>query len=381
MKSILSSIICLLVMFSQFQNVNAQSTHTFTYHQISATDDSWVAGQDWQHVICGNGNRVVWFKQTNPKKVFVMNSDGSGMLELADLGTDRLSQVNISDDGTKVVYVGGPFAAGHQIHYINADGTGENMILALGGLHSKTLRITGDGNTVFFNAVQNTSIAGGGGALERGVYSMTTSGGGLTQVAGPAQVATSLGIAASDVGGFSAGSNGPTIDVSYDGTRVIFMAKDDLNGDHHVFTSNGTAVNHIYGPVQWIPGVGISSDGEKIAFTTNPTGGDRQGFTANYDGTGLQMIASNNDMFYFSDGNSLGDRVSLTENGSHVRCPWPSVQHRWKHCSAGFRQHRRISRSADDRWIGGKTKHDQRWVADPVLFLGACERSDPVVYS
>lgn len=297
-------------------SANCQTTTTtITYQQITSLEESHVGGQDWQHVISGNGNKIVWYKQTNPKQVFTANADGSGLLSIADWGSDRLSQVDINDDGTRVIYVGGPFSGGSQINSVNADGSSEQMLIALDHLSVKTIRLTGNGSSVFFNVNSNSTISGGGGPIDRGVYSIPYGGGVHSLVAGPSDVATALGISASDVGVFSGGSNGPTIDVSEDGANVIFIAENDLDGTHHVFTKGSSGVHHIFGPVLWVPGVGISSDGQKIAFTTNPS--NREGYVANFDGSGLTMIASTDDIA-FTDGNSRGDRICLTENGSKV---------------------------------------------------------------
>lgn len=291
--------------------------NTFTYTQITALTESHVVGQDWQHVISDNGNKVAWYRQSNPKQVYVANADGSGQQSIVDMGTDRLSQVDISADGTKVVYVGGPFAAGHIANFINADGSGDVQLFALNELRMHTLKIAGDGSKAFFNIYTNANIASGGGPIERGVYSINLDGTGLTQVVGPADVAAVLGVSASDIGTFYGGSNGPSIDVSYDGTEVVFMARNDVNNRHYVFTTNN-GTTEILGPFLWVGAVGISPDGTKVAATINSSDGNREGWVANYDGTGLQMIASNDDMFYFTNGNSQGDAISLTSNGSKV---------------------------------------------------------------
>ncbi len=290
--------------------------NTYTYKQITKLTESHVAGQDWQHVISDNGNKAAWYRQTNPKQVYVINTDGTGQTSIVDMGTDRLTQVDISADGSKVVYVGGPFASGHRANFINADGSGDTPLIELGELRMHTLKIAGDGSKAFFNIYTDANIAGGGGSIERGLYSINLDGTGLTQLAGPATVAGLLGINAADVGPFYGGSNGPSIDVSYDGTEVIFIAKDNANGGHYVFTLH-SGVTEILGPYQWLNGVGISADGTKVAASVNDAG-SHEGWVANYDGTGLQMIASNDDMFYYTNGNSRGDAVSLTSNGSKV---------------------------------------------------------------
>lgn len=316
-----AQLLFLSILFFSSQAFAQAISRTITYNQITNFSESPVAGQDWQHVLSDNGNKVVWFKQTNPKKVFVINPDGSGMLELADLGSDRLTEVDITEDGTKVVYIGGPFSGGSQINIINSDGSGYQMLFALTGLHIKTVRITADGNKVFFCVYTNSTIAGGGGSIERGVYSINPDGTGLTQVVGPADVATNLGIPVADVGPFSGGSNGPVIDVSHDGSELVFMAKNEDTNDHYVFTAN-SGITNVNGPFQWLPAVGISSDGTKVAMVVNDEG-NYEGWVCGYDGSGLSMIASNDDMYYFSDGSSKGDQVNLTANGSHVLFDFP----------------------------------------------------------
>lgn len=305
-----------LVLFGCLNSYSQTVHNTLTYTQITRLTESHVGGQDWQHVLSDNGDKVVWFKQTNDKQVFVANADGSGMNSIVDLGSDRLTQVDISADGTKVVYVGGPFAAGHTANFINTDGSGYVQLFALNELRMHTLKISGDGTKAFFNIYTDANLPNGGGPIERGVYSVNLDGTGLTQVAGPADVATALGVSASDIGSFYGGSSGPSIDVSHDGSELVFVARNDVNNRHYVFTTSG-GITEAFGPFQWLNGVGISSDGSTIAASVNDSG-NNEGWVSTYDGTNPQMIASNDDMFYFCDGNSRGDAVSLTSDGSKV---------------------------------------------------------------
>lgn len=309
-----SALFMSLIIFFVFTSDAQTILRTFTYHQITDFTESHVAGQDWQHVLSDNGNKVVWYKQTNPKKVIVINSDGTGYNEVVDMGTERLSQVDISADGSKIVYVGGLFFSGHRANFVNADGSGDTPLIELNELRMHTLKIAGDGSKAFFNIYTDASIVGGG-SIERGLYSINLDGTGLTQIAGPADVATSLGINSTDVGTFYGGSSGHSIDVSYDGTEIIFTAKSNADGKYYVFTANG-GITKILGPFDYLNAVGISPDGTKVAACVND-GGNHEGWVSNYDGSSLQMIASNED-FYFSNGNGLGDQVSLTENGSQV---------------------------------------------------------------
>lgn len=313
-KALPTYVLFAFLVVTGLSNAKAQTIlRTFTHHQITKFTETHVGGQDWQHVLSDDGNKVVWFKQTSPKKVFVMNPDGSGMQEIVDMGSDRLTQVDISADGTKIVYVGGPFGDGHHANFINSSGTGNLDLVGFSTLHINALKISGNGAKVFFNLITNTSILGGG-AAEKGVYSINTDGTGLTQVASSADVAAALSINVADVGAFYGAGSGAGIDVSYDASRLIFIA--GANGEYHVFTKDGSTVTHIHSST-YIGAVGISRDGEKIAFTTNVSGGDREGWVANFDGSGKVRLASNEDI-YFSNGNSLGDQVCLTANGSHV---------------------------------------------------------------
>lgn len=273
-------------------------------------------GQDWQHLISDNGNNVTWFRQTNPKQVYVMNSDGSGLQSIVDMGTERLSQVDISADGTKIIYVGGPFFSGNRLNFINADGSGDTPLIELNELRMGTIKIAGDGSKAFFAVKSDASIVSGGGSIERGIYSIGLDGTGLTQIIGPADIASALGINASDVGSFTGGSAGPSFDISYDGAEVVCLGKDDANGGYYVFTAHN-GITEILGPFQWLNGVGISADGSKIGASVNDNG-NHEGWVADYSGSNLSMIASNDDMFTFSNGNSLGDAVALTSDGSKV---------------------------------------------------------------
>lgn len=289
--------------------------NTLTYKQVTHLTENHANGQDWQHVISGNGNKFVWYRQTSPRQVYVANADGSGLTSIVNMGTDRLDQVDISADGTKIVYIGGPFSGGSRANFINADGSGDVPLIALNTLHMHALKIAGDGSKAFFCVYSNSSISGGG-AIERGVYSINLDGTGLTQIAGPTEVASALGISSSDVGVFYGGSSGASIDVSHDGSEVVFMAKNNTDNTHHVFTTHN-GITHILGPFQWLNAVGISADGSTVAASVNDDG-NHEGWVANYDGSNPNMVASNADMFPFSNGNSLGDAICLTSDGSKV---------------------------------------------------------------
>lgn len=308
--------VAFLMMITSLTVTAQNQIRTFTYHQITKLTETHVIGQDWQHVLSDDGNKIVWFKQNVPKKVFVMNPDGSGMQEIVDLGSDRLTHVDISADGSKVVYVGGPGPDGHHINFINSNGSGDLDLVGFSTLHVNALKICGNGTKIFFNLIANSSILGGGGSVEKGVYSINPDGTGLTHLVGPSAVATVLGINAGDVGAFYGASSGACVDVSYDGSRIVFVAGG--SGEYHVFTADGGGNNvTLIHSATYIGSVGISKDGEKIAFTTTVSGGNREGWVANFDGSSKLRLASN-DSIYFTNGNSQGDQVCLTANGSQV---------------------------------------------------------------
>jgi hypothetical protein len=147
MKQVLLSVAAVLTSYA----VHAQTVgNTYTYKQITHITKNHVGGQDWQHVISDNGNKAVWYKQTTDRQVFVVNTDGSGIQSIVNMTDQRLSQVDISADGTKVVYVGGPFFSGHRANFINADGTGDTPLIELNELRMHTLKIAGDGSKAFF---------------------------------------------------------------------------------------------------------------------------------------------------------------------------------------------------------------------------------------
>ncbi len=290
---------------------------TLVYHQITSFSESQVAGQGWQHVLSDNGGHVVWYKQRNPKGVFTANADGSNIREVANLGTGRLIRVDISADGSRISYDGG--GNGSKVNTVNSNGSNDRALLSLNQFIG-TLRLTGDGSKVFFNLPGDARIEGSGNLVERGVYSINFDGSSQQQVIGPASIAGLLGIAASDVR-FEGFTNGPEVDVSFDGTRIIFVAKTTQTGERHVFTArdDGSQLRKIFSPPRSTPiEVGISRNGGKVAFIAT-IGGNREGYTSNFDGSQLRKIASNKD-FQFTGvfGNGVGDQISLTADGSKV---------------------------------------------------------------
>ena len=122
---------------------------TLVYHQITAFTSSPGAP-----LMSGAGNKLVFDlppqgteDPANPNRVFVMNTDGTGLQQVDSYQSLVFSQsyFDISDDGSKVVSTDSV-----QLRITNTAGTAGTPIIAFDSNEINDLCISGDGSKVIF---------------------------------------------------------------------------------------------------------------------------------------------------------------------------------------------------------------------------------------
>ncbi len=271
---------------------------TLTYHQLTS-GDTYFNIQSTNPAVSDDGSRVMFTYYTyDPRYTHVMvaNFDGTQVREVNRIeGSYYDLLMDISADGNKVVS-----SDTRQLWISNGDGSGTQKLIEFEYGRISGLRISGDGTKIFFRMFANGKrfISPGtlGSEMDRGIYVMDANGTNLRQIVGPAQVAPILGVPVDQVPWFD--STYPTIalDVSYDGSRIVFVMFDrpesggvgqrgfsvSLNGSNLV-----TVVDR-----QAVMGCFISSDGKKISYLATPFSAPREVGIVNSDGTGRRQLTA-----------------------------------------------------------------------------------------
>jgi hypothetical protein len=128
------------------------------------------------------------------------------------------------------------------------------------------VRITADGSKVFF-AFTSGVASPSDPTTERGVYVINADGSGLRQVAGPTAIAALLRTTPDRV---SPSTNGPPLDVSANGARIVFGAT--ANGQDHLFAANGdgSGLHELIPGITYVNHAVLSADGwfDRIGFAS-----------------------------------------------------------------------------------------------------------------
>jgi hypothetical protein len=318
----------------------AQATGTlYVYHQITNFPEQ--TGSVGYPVLSADGATAAFTNApgtgdpATPNRIYTINADGSGMTEvdsyvpLCYCG----SMVDISNDGSKVVSTDGV-----QVRIAEGGVARELLVLASGEITS--LVISGNGQTVYFLVRRDTSDLGT--PIPRGIWAVDAAGTNLRQIIDATEVATALGVPVEETG-CCFHSDGRPLDVSDDGSRIVFGAF--AAGAEHVFTAAGSGGNlvHLIGDLQWAMRVAISGDGSLVAYDVTPIGANLNdvavvppgGGTAQvlttmpYSGfdepfqltqTGAKLLVSSNGLLFDT---TTGDAVLLAASitdlgGNHV---------------------------------------------------------------
>jgi Tol biopolymer transport system component len=245
--------------------------------------------------------------------IFVMNADGTGVINVTNTFGDQ-SDPDWSSDGSKIV-----FSEGGDVSVMNADGTGAHRLVPelqvpFGGYDSDPVW-SPDGTRIAFPRIRGSTNTG----FTATLYVMNSDGSGVTR----------LIMFRDTFGGIE-----PHPTWSPDGSRIAFIKLPYRLAGHariYVINADGTEVRQLVD--RGFDGVAWSPDGSTIAF------GDRGIYVVNADGTALHRLASfGNDPAWSLDGSRIafrgGDSSAphiyvMDANGTHVHDLGPGSDPVW----------------------------------------------------
>ncbi len=152
---------------------------TLGYHQLTSfTSFPQIHGGRRGSILSADGSRAAFVVKGAPSHVYVINADGTGLRELDTLPGDWDPKVDISADGSKVLYWDGVVA-----YMVNADGSNRRQVIELGAY--PYFRLSADGAQVFFAIDRNVQPNV---VYNAGLYVMNADGSGIRRIVNPAQV-------------------------------------------------------------------------------------------------------------------------------------------------------------------------------------------------
>ncbi|MGH9940534.1 MAG: Ig-like domain-containing protein [Blastocatellia bacterium] len=303
---------------------------TLAYHQITSFTDSVNSSGGGAPKISANGNRIVYTMSPgagdpkNPNRIFVMNPDGTGQKEVDAYGTLCFcaSALDLSNDGSQVIS-----SDTVQLRIASAAAAAGRELVALSSNEISYIRIAGDGSRVFFQTGRDTTLRAAAAQLpiQRGVWVINPDGGGLRQIVGPRQISDLTKVPEAEV--FRFDTNGPSLDVSNDGSRIVFGV--NARGQR-IFAVNldGGGLRQILGPVNFVSHAGISGNGAKVYYDVIPTPGTaplpQEIGVINFDGSG-RLALTNSASPPPSGFPTTGDRMQLSADGGQLLIGSPGV--------------------------------------------------------
>jgi len=236
--------------------------------------------------ISGDGTKIAYqsfsgdFWDDYYPDIFVVNSDGSGRIQLTNNTYIRDIYPSISADGTKIAYISDDWV-NPELFVVNSDGSGEPLQLTynIGNVYDEYPSISGDGSKIAF-----TSYVDGG----RRIFVINSDGTGLTQLTNDT-------------------SGSPSI--SGDGTKIAFFS----DGKIFVINSDGTGLTQITNDTTPSGAPIISGDGSKIVYQTSGYD-DSEIYVINSDGSGLTQLTHNTVHDSSPSISDDGTKIVYTEN-------------------------------------------------------------------
>ena len=299
---------------------------TLAYHQITSFTENINSSGGAAPKISANGNRIVYTMSpgagdpNNPNRILVMNPDGSGQRQVDAYGTQCFcaSALDLTSDGSQVIS-----SDTVQLRIASAAGSGGRELVALSSNEISYIRIAGDGSRVFFQTGRDTTLRATAAQIpiQRGVWVINPDGGGLRQIVGPRQISALTSVPEAEV--FRFDTNGPSLDVSDDGSRIVFGV--NARGQR-IFAINldGGGLRQILGPVNFVSHAGISGAGTKVYYDIIPASGPQEIGVINFDGSG-RLALTNNASPPPSGFPTTGDRMQLSADGGQLLIGSPGV--------------------------------------------------------
>jgi hypothetical protein len=280
------------------------------YHQI--TNLSGGTGYMGFPVLSADGSRVAFFAPdagdaATPNRIYAVGADGTGLTEVDSYkpGCGCNSEVSISADGGTVVSTDSM-----QVRLVAAGGAARTVV-AFDSNEVSSIRLTAAGARVFFVLGRDTQLSGTSDTLQRGIYAVDAEGGAPHLVVGPDAIAALLGVTADSVNMLRLATQ--VLDVSADGSRLVFGAWVGSEQDVFAAAGNGSDLHRVAGPVQYAQRVAISSGGATIAYDVVPQNGDgnNQIAVGPYGGGKARVVAK-------ATNSGSSDPVQLSADGSHL---------------------------------------------------------------
>lgn len=286
--------------------------HTIVYTRLTDFSQSQNIGQ---MKMSAQGGKIVF--STTTKKIFTLNTDGTGLTEVFDYTSLRTGCpclapfVDISGDGSKIIWTD---TLG-EIFVSNADGTSRQRIatefkgpnLAVSGPVIRVQpRLTADGTRVIFaNSLPEPGRLALGWQDFAGVWSINSDGSGQTQLVSYNQLSREiLGKDGSEYNPNVAFN--PGFDVSDDGSRIVFSTTQDLGAI--VALEGGVLRKLAATPVGGARSLSINGAGTQVAYVPQTPDSSEKVFTVSYTGGTPLPLAEI----------GLGGLVQMTRGGEKV---------------------------------------------------------------
>jgi len=127
-----------------YQQIFRVDISTGTITQVSFFSDGAYTGQ---LQVSGNGSRLVFIRQPNNWSTYVMNSDGTGLLQVSHTARWCTRTPSITFDGSRVAYIANEsdISPATDIYVVNADATGRQRVYSGGEVG---YLLSGDGSKI-----------------------------------------------------------------------------------------------------------------------------------------------------------------------------------------------------------------------------------------
>ena len=300
---------------------NNEDIHTLVYHQVTPTVYFNINASP--PILSDDGNKILFayytYDPTRITHVMVINHDGTQATEVMNYPDSYYDlQMDISANGGTVVSTDG-----RQIFV--SSGGGSQKILEFEIPRIEGMCICGDGTKIFFRVFESVRLVNSQGPiLSKGIWAIDVNGSNLRQIVGAGNVANDLGVPVDQVPWFRSICPRYGIDVSYDGSQIVFAMFDQVvsgGAGQRIFSVSGNGSNlvSLTDRRDFVGGF-ISGDGSKVAYLSNKNNSAEIGII-NSNGTGRKILASKPEgsLSPFPTGfPDFGNRLVLSNDGSKL---------------------------------------------------------------